>query len=146
MYMYIPRTQMTLVLNGKGLVLGGWPSKIGVIGVLGIYIYIIYIYIFFFFVCLFLWLVYTYSWFTICPLNLSFCSFPEVETHGPFVAGGVDSEVSLTTHYCQLTWGILRFCWGAFRQLKFQTLCSSDKCTVPLLLFTMHEVSQNEIN
>ena len=28
-------TQMTLVLIGKGLVLGGWPSKIEVIGVLG---------------------------------------------------------------------------------------------------------------
>ena len=31
---------MTLVLLGKGLVLGGWPSKIEVIGVPGIYIYI----------------------------------------------------------------------------------------------------------
>ena len=37
-YIYIPRTQMALVLNGKGLVLGGWPSKIGVIWVLGMYI------------------------------------------------------------------------------------------------------------
>ena len=36
---------MTLVLIGKGLVLGGEPSKIGVIGALGIYIYInVYIY------------------------------------------------------------------------------------------------------
>ncbi len=33
----LPRTQMTLVLIGKGLVLRGWPSKIEVIGVLGIY-------------------------------------------------------------------------------------------------------------
>ncbi len=32
---------MTLFLNGKGLVLGGWPSKIEVIGVLGIYINLI---------------------------------------------------------------------------------------------------------
>ena len=31
---------MTLVLIGKGLVLGGWPSKIEVIWVLGIYTYI----------------------------------------------------------------------------------------------------------
>jgi len=36
---YIPRTQMTLVLIGKGLVLRGWPSKIEAIYVLGIYIY-----------------------------------------------------------------------------------------------------------
>ena len=36
----IPRTQMgPLVLLGKGLVLRGSPSKIEVIGVLGIYIY-----------------------------------------------------------------------------------------------------------
>ena len=33
--MCIPRTQMTLVLIGKGLVLGGWPSNIEVIWVLG---------------------------------------------------------------------------------------------------------------
>ena len=33
---WLPRTQMTLVLIGKGLVLGGWPSKIEVIGALGI--------------------------------------------------------------------------------------------------------------
>ena len=33
-------TQMTVVLIGKGLVLKGWPSKIEVIGALGIYIYI----------------------------------------------------------------------------------------------------------
>ena len=32
---YIPRTQMTLVLIGKGLVLGGWPSEIEVIWVPG---------------------------------------------------------------------------------------------------------------
>ena len=41
-YIYIPGTQMTLVLIGKGLVLGGWPTKIEVIGVPGIrniYIY-----------------------------------------------------------------------------------------------------------
>ena len=38
-YIYLPGTQMTLVLIGKGLVLGGgWPSKIGVIWVLGIHI------------------------------------------------------------------------------------------------------------
>ena len=46
-YINIPGTQMTPVLIGKSLVLGGWPSKIGVIWVLGIYIYIytcIYIY------------------------------------------------------------------------------------------------------
>ena len=38
-YMYIPRTQMTLVLIRKGLVFfwGGWPLKIEVIGALGIY-------------------------------------------------------------------------------------------------------------
>ena len=35
----IPGTQMTLVLMGKDLVLGGWPSKIEVSWVLGIYIY-----------------------------------------------------------------------------------------------------------
>ena len=33
---YIPRTQMTHGLLGKGLVLRGWPSKIEVVGVLGI--------------------------------------------------------------------------------------------------------------
>ena len=32
---FIPGTQMTLVFIRKGLVFGGWPSKIGVIGVLG---------------------------------------------------------------------------------------------------------------
>ena len=37
-HVYIPRTQMTLVLIGKGLVLGGWSSKIEVSWVLGIYI------------------------------------------------------------------------------------------------------------
>ena len=37
-HVYIPRTQMTLILIGKGLVLEGWPSKIGVSWVLGIYI------------------------------------------------------------------------------------------------------------
>ena len=37
-YIYVPGTQMTLVLIGKGLVLGGWPSKIEVIGVPGIYL------------------------------------------------------------------------------------------------------------
>ena len=36
-YIYIPRTQMTLVLIGKGLALGGWPSKIEVIWVPGTY-------------------------------------------------------------------------------------------------------------
>ena len=41
---YIPRTEMTLVLLGKGLVLKGWPSKIEVNWVLGVYIYI-YIYL-----------------------------------------------------------------------------------------------------
>ena len=43
---YIPRTQMTLVLVGKDLVLGGWPSKIEVIWVPGIckYIYIYTVY------------------------------------------------------------------------------------------------------
>ena len=35
--MYIPRTQMTLVLLEKGLVLEGWPSKIEVIWALGIH-------------------------------------------------------------------------------------------------------------
>ena len=34
---YVPRTQMTLVLIGRGLVLEGWPSKIEVSWVLGIY-------------------------------------------------------------------------------------------------------------
>ena len=33
----LPRTQMTSVLIGKGLVMGGWPSKIGVIWVIGSY-------------------------------------------------------------------------------------------------------------
>ena len=33
--LYLPRTQLTLGLIGQGLVLGGWPSKIEVIGVLG---------------------------------------------------------------------------------------------------------------
>ena len=37
--LYIPGTQMTLVLIGKGLVLEGWPSKIEVSWVLDIYIY-----------------------------------------------------------------------------------------------------------
>ena len=37
---YIPRTQMTLVLVRKGLVLRGWPSKIEVSWVLGVYIYL----------------------------------------------------------------------------------------------------------
>ena len=59
-YIYIPGTQMTPVLIGKSLVLGGWPSKIGVIWVLGIYIYIhMYIYIWnfpmFFFHTIFSW-------------------------------------------------------------------------------------------
>ena len=36
--MYIPRTQMTRVLLGKGIVLWGCPSKIEVIGALGGYI------------------------------------------------------------------------------------------------------------
>ena len=46
-YIYIPRTQMTLVLIGKGLVLEGWvPSKIEVSWVLGIFILYIYIYLF----------------------------------------------------------------------------------------------------
>ena len=36
---YIPRTQMTLVLVRKGLVLRGWPSKIEVSWVLGVYIF-----------------------------------------------------------------------------------------------------------
>ena len=46
---YIPRTQMSLVLIGKGLVLwGGWHSKIEVIWVLGMYIYI-YIFVYFVF-------------------------------------------------------------------------------------------------
>ena len=39
LYIHIPGTQMTLVLIGKGLVLEGWPSKIEVIWVPGIYIY-----------------------------------------------------------------------------------------------------------
>ena len=40
-YIYIiPRTQMTLVLIEKGLVLEGWPSKIEASWVLGIYTYI----------------------------------------------------------------------------------------------------------
>ena len=34
---YIPGTQMTLILIENGLVLGGWPSKIEVIWVPGIY-------------------------------------------------------------------------------------------------------------
>ena len=38
-YIYIPGTQMTLVLIEKDLVLGGWPSKIEVIWVPGIYTY-----------------------------------------------------------------------------------------------------------
>ena len=38
LYIYIPGTQMTLVLVGKGHVLGGLPSKIEVIWVLGIYV------------------------------------------------------------------------------------------------------------
>ena len=43
-YIYIPRTQMTIILIGKGLVLGGWPSKIEVIWVPGIYIYMYTLY------------------------------------------------------------------------------------------------------
>ena len=35
-FLYIPGTQLTLVLIGKGLVLGGWPSKIEVSWVLGL--------------------------------------------------------------------------------------------------------------
>ena len=38
-YIYIPGTQMTLVLVGKGLVLEGWPSKTEVSCGLGIYLY-----------------------------------------------------------------------------------------------------------
>ena len=38
-HIYLPGTQITLVLIEKGLVLGDWPSKIEVIGVPGIYIY-----------------------------------------------------------------------------------------------------------
>ncbi len=34
--MYVPRTQMTFVLIGKGFVLEGWPSNIEVSWVLGI--------------------------------------------------------------------------------------------------------------
>ena len=34
-FLYLPGTQMTLVLIGKGLVLAGWPSKIEVIWVPG---------------------------------------------------------------------------------------------------------------
>ena len=34
-YLYIPTTQMTLVLVGKGFVLRGWPPKIEVIWALG---------------------------------------------------------------------------------------------------------------
>ena len=37
-YIYIPGTQMSLVLVGKDLVFGGWPSKIEVIWVPGTYI------------------------------------------------------------------------------------------------------------
>ena len=44
--MYIPRTQITICFYWKGLVSGGCPSKIEVIGALGIYIFTyIYIYI-----------------------------------------------------------------------------------------------------
>ena len=44
LYKYIRGIQMgPLVLNRKGLVLGGWPSKIEVIWALGIYIYYIYL-------------------------------------------------------------------------------------------------------
>ena len=41
-YIHIPRTQMNQLfwLKQKGLVLEGWPSKIGVSCILGIYIYI----------------------------------------------------------------------------------------------------------
>ena len=35
LYVYIPRTEMILVLVEKGLVLGDWPSKLAVIGVPG---------------------------------------------------------------------------------------------------------------
>ena len=35
-FLYIPGTQLTLVLIGKGLVLGGWPSKMEVSWVLGL--------------------------------------------------------------------------------------------------------------
>ena len=44
-YIHIPRTQMTLVLIEKVLVLKGWPSKIEVSWVLGTYIYILYIHV-----------------------------------------------------------------------------------------------------
>ena len=37
---YVPRTQMTLVLIEKGLVLEGWPSKIEVSWLLGIYVHL----------------------------------------------------------------------------------------------------------
>ena len=40
---YIPRTQMTLVLIGKGLVFEGWTSKIEVSRANSIYMYILYI-------------------------------------------------------------------------------------------------------
>ena len=45
-YIYIPWIQMTLVLIGKGCVFGGWPSKIEVIGALGIYIQYMNMYIY----------------------------------------------------------------------------------------------------
>ena len=38
-YIYTPRTQMTLVLIGKGIFGGGFPAKIEVIAALGICIY-----------------------------------------------------------------------------------------------------------
>ena len=47
-YIYIPRTQMTLVLIRKGLVLGGWPSKIEVVWVPDIRIHIFTYYTHFF--------------------------------------------------------------------------------------------------
>ena len=62
-YIYIAGTQMTLVLVGKGLVLGGWPSKIEVIGALGTHTHThIYIYIQ---ICVFTWYWYLYSLYAI---------------------------------------------------------------------------------
>ena len=43
--LYTPRTQMTLILIGQGLVLDAWPSNIEVSWVLGIYIYHVYLYV-----------------------------------------------------------------------------------------------------
>ena len=88
---------------------------------------------------LFFLLVSKFSWFTICPLYRHFILSQKVKLMVTFV-------VSLTTHYCRLTRGFrLCFFFGMFfPSWIFIFFLFLKRCIVPLLLFTMHEVSQIE--